>query len=449
MRFTKITASIGPKSESPEMLQKIINAGAGALRLNFSHDTGDVQGARIKAIRKMKRPIAIIADLQGPKHRIGDFCGGSAKITNGSIFTFDNDKKPGDENRVYLSDDDVRAALKVGDRILLNDGKQEFVVTKASKTKVQTKVVRGGTIADKRGFNLPNTMVNRPALTEKDKEDLDYAVKQDIDYIAISFVQRAEDISQVRDFINDRTKKPIKIIAKIERPQALEQIEDIIKESDGIMIARGDLAVEVPYYKVPEISRKLICLCRELNKPVIVATQMMLSMVESEFPTRSEISDVATTSYLRADSTMTSEETTIGKHPAHVIETMAAILENSDKDGVINYCDWAPHEHNTNNAWSQSVVELAHLNNASAIVIFTRGGTNARNISGRRPDIPIVAVCNDEIVANQLCLYRGVFPVYDKKLFRERDADTASARAGINSGYAVIVCDDEITLGRI
>ena len=448
MRFTKITASIGPESEAPKMLRELIDAGASVFRLNFSHDVGGIQGARIERIRKMKMPIAIIADLQGPKNRIGDFKDGSVKLDRDQAFNFDNNPKPGDGSRVHLPDNDVLAALKVGDTILLNDGKQEFKVVKASKSKVQTVVVRGGEIKGKRGFNLPNTEINRPILTDKDRTDLEYAITQDIDYVAVSFVQKPEDVSEVRDFITQRTAKPIKIIAKIERPQALQRIEDIIKNSDGIMIARGDLAVEVPFFKVPEITRKMTRVCRDLNKPIIVATQMLASMTENEFPTRAEISDVATTSYLRADSAMTSEETTIGKYPKTTIETMAAILQNADHDEIYHNYDWTQTMDGIN-AWSKSVAELARLNNAAAIVIFTHTGENARTISSRRPNIPIVAVCQDDIVANQLCLYRGVFPVCDRKLFRERDFDGAAARIGINSGHAVVVDKEAITFARI
>ncbi|MDR2269122.1 MAG: pyruvate kinase [Rickettsiales bacterium] len=448
MRFTKITASIGPATESPKMLGFLSDAGADIFRLNFSHDVGDVQGARIKRIRQLKKNAAIIADLQGPKNRIGDFKNGWAILKEGMNFTFDNNPKDGDESRVYLPDNYILAALKAGDAILLNDGKQELKVIKSGKTKVLAKIVRGGKVAGKRGFNLPNTEIRRPVLTEKDKADLKYAVSKDIDYVAVSFVQRPEDISEVRDFITGHTAKPIKIIAKIERPAALAQIQDIIKNSDGIMIARGDLAVEVPFYKVPEISRRLIKLCRDLNRPIIMATQMLATMVENEFPTRAEISDVATASYLRADSAMTSEETTVGKHPKAAIETMAAILKNADLDGIYNRYDWTPTNDN-NNAWSKSVVELARLNKAAAIVIFTHTGENARNVSSRRPDIPIVAVCRDEIIANQLCLFRGVIPLADRKLFRERDYDGAAARAGINSGRAVIVDKDSISLASI
>jgi pyruvate kinase len=277
---------------------------------------------------------------------------------------------------------------------------------------------------------------------------LAYALTQDIDYVAISFVQKPEDVIEVREFITQRTDKPIKIISKIERPQALARIDDIIKNSDGIMVARGDLAVEVPFYKVPEITRNLIRKCRYMNKPIIVATQMLASMIENEFPTRAEISDVANAAYLRADSTMTSEETTIGINPPHVIDTMAKILENADEDEVHNHYNGGIKSYH-DNAWSKSVVDLAELNSAVAIVVFTHGGTNARTISSRCPDLPIVAVCGDKIIADQLCLHRGIFPVLDAKLLNDQDYATAVAKIGINNGPVVIICDDKITLGRV
>ena len=448
MRATKITASIGPASESQDKLRKLAEAGAAVFRLNFSHDVGAVQAERIRRIRALKAPAAIIADLQGPKHRIGDFANGTATLKEGAHFTLDNIDKPGDNNRVHLPHPDIMAALKAGDAILLNDGREELKVVKAGKYKVQTIVVRGGAISGRRGINLPNTEIETDILTKKDKTDLAFALRHDIDFVAVSFVQRAEDKDMVRDSIMRRTTRPVRVIAKIERPQAVEKIRDIILASDGIMIARGDLAVEVPFYKVPEITRKIIRLCRDLNRPVITATQMMLSMTDSEFPTRAEISDVASAAYLRSDSVMTSDETTIGKHPVLTIETMRKILENADFDGIYNHYDWTPCADRAN-AWSKSVVELANLNDASAIVVFSRTGTNAREIASRRPDIPIVAVTTESITANQLCLSRGVIPILDKKLFRERDFDNAAAAAGINSGRAVVVDGLEIRLERI
>ena len=253
-------------------------------------------------------------------------------------------------------------------------------------------------------------------------------------------------VAEVRDFITARTSHPIKIIAKIERPNAVARIAEIAAVADGIMIARGDLAVEVPFEQVPAISRHIIRECRKLNRPVIMATQMLGTMVNSEFPTRAEISDVANAAYLRADSTMTSEETTIGINPVNVIETMNRILSYSDSDAIANPYDWSRVENVPENDWSRSVASMAYLNRAAAIVVFARDTDIATQISCRKPDIPIVAVCDEKYVANQLCLLRGVFPLYDTDLFAQRDAFNSAHKFGVTDGKIVIVDGDKISL---
>ncbi|MCL2331509.1 MAG: pyruvate kinase [Proteobacteria bacterium] len=454
-KLTKITASIGPKSEDYATLKQMIEIGVAACRLNFSHDTGEVQGAKFNTIRRIAseigRPVAIIADMQGPKHRIGDFANGAhPELAPGAEFVLDNDPAPGDATRVYLPDDDVLQSLRVGERVLLNDGKLELEVTASHLTphasRVTTRVVRGGEIWDKRGFNLPDTTVATSVLTDKDRADLEYALTKNPDYVAISFVQKPEDIAQTRDFITARTNAPVKIVAKIERPQAVARIEEIAAAADAIMVARGDLAVEMPYWQIPAVQRRLIRVCRRLNRPVIIATQMLASMAHSEFPMRAEISDVATAAYLRADSTMTSEETTIGDNPIAVTDTMAKILAYADEDSVENTYDWSRVENIPENDWSRSVASMAYLNKATAIVVFDRDGEVTTQISCRRPDMPIVAVCNTAIVANQLCLCRGVFPIYDEKIYGQRDTAAALAIAEIPRGKTVVVDGDGISL---
>ena len=450
-RFTKITASIGPNCESRDVLTKMIKAGVNVCRLNFSHDTGDVQGAKIDLIRDVARglnkSVAVLIDIQGPKHRIGNFeTENHYPLKIGQKFILDSDPTPGNETRVQLPDADVMKSLNIGDRVLLNDGKIELKVDAVFDDKIETTVVRGDEIWSRRGFNLPDTDINTEILTPKDKADLEYAITKNPDYVALSFVQRAEDIAFVRDFINARTSHPIKIIAKIERPNAVERIVDIATAADGIMIARGDLAVELPFEQVPAVSRQIIRECRKLNRPVIMATQMLSSMVHSEFPTRAEISDVANAAYLRADSTMTSEETTIGDNPVNVIETMNKILSFSDGDAIANPFDWSRIDNVPENDWSRSVSSMAYLNKAVAIVVFARDTEIATQISCRRPDIPIVAVCGDETVANQLALLRGVFPLCDEYLYAQRDAFNAARQFGIGIGKLVIVDDDKISL---
>ncbi len=453
-RFTKITASIGPNCESREILTQMISAGVNVCRLNFSHDTGNVQGAKIDLIRdvahKLGKPVAIMVDIQGPKHRIGAFeTENHYPLKVGQKFILDSDPTPGDGTRVHLPDTDVMKSLNIGDRILLNDGKIELKVDAVFDDKIETTVVRGDEIWSRRGFNLPDTDVDTEILTAKDRADLEYAITKNPEYIAVSFVQRAEDIAFVRDFISQRTSQPIKIIAKIERPNAVKRISDIATAADGIMIARGDLAIEVPFETVPAISRHIIRECRKLNRPVIMATQMLSSMVHSEFPTRAEISDVATAAYLRADSTMTSEETTIGDNPVNVIETMDKILSYSDMDTVANPYDWSRLDNTPENDWSRSVSSMAHLNRAVAIVVFARDTESVTQIACRRPDIPIIAVCGQEYVANQLNLLRGVFPLFDEYLFGQRLAFESVRKFGIGYGKLVIVDEDKVSLRTI
>ncbi|MBN1324911.1 MAG: pyruvate kinase [Alphaproteobacteria bacterium] len=450
-KFTKITASIGPNSESKKVLKKMIEGGVNVCRLNFSHDTGDVQGKKIDMIREISaevgRPVAILADLQGPKHRIGNFeTEDRYPLKVGQKFILDNDSALGNSDRVQLPDEDVLRSLKIGERVLLNDGKIELKIEKISKNSVETSVIRGDEIWSRRGFNLPDTEVETSVLTKKDREDLEYVLTKNPDWVAISFVQKPEDVEEVRDFITSHTSHPVKILSKIERPNAVERIVEIASVSDGIMIARGDLAVEIPFEQVPAISRRIIRECRKLNKPVIMATQMLGSMVNSEFPLRAEISDVASAAYLRVDSTMTSEETTIGDNPINVIETMSKILTYADKDAIDNPYDWSRVENIPENDWSRSVASMAYLNKASVIVVFARDTIAATQISCRRPDIPIIAVCNEDVVANQLCLSRGIFPICDNQLFGQRDAFNAARSFSINSGKLVIVDEEKISL---
>ena len=450
-RYTKIIASIGPESENPDVLTEMIKSGVNVCRLNFSHDTGEVQGAKIDMIRaiseKLGMPVAIMVDIQGPKHRIGNFeTENHYHLKIGQKFILDSDPTPGNEHRVQLPDMDVIHSLSVGDNVLLNDGKIQLRVDAVFDDSVETTVIRGDEIWSRRGFNLPDTDINTEILTPKDKADIEYVITKNPDWIAVSFVQRAEDIAFVRDFIAQRTSHPIKIVAKIERPNAVERITDIALAADGIMIARGDLAVELPFEQVPAIARKIIRECRKLNRPVIMATQMLSSMVNSEFPTRAEVSDVANAAYLMVDATMTSEETTIGNNPVNVINTMAKILDYTDTDAIANPYDWARIDNLPENDWSRSVSSMAYLNKASAIVVFARDINSVMQISSRRPDIPIVAVCGEQLVANQLALVRGVFSIFDEYLFAQRLAFESVHKFGISVGKLVIVDDDKVSL---
>ncbi len=438
MKLTKILASIGPSSEN--MLEKLVDAGMNAIRLNFSHDTHEAQKKKILAIREISKrrgiPIAVVADLQGPKHRIGDFIGGDKGkkyiLKVGQKFILDSNPKLGDDKRVCLPDSDVMKALSVGARVLLNDGKMELIVRKKLKDSVETEVVRGDEIWDRRAFNIPNAEIDTPILTEKDKDDLLFALKCGVDWVAVSFVQKAEDIDFVREFITKNSREHIRIISKIERPQAVERLESIINTSDGVMIARGDLAVEMPYEKVPVIQRQIIRLCRQKNKPVIVATQMMDAMIENLFPTRAEVSDVATACYQKTDATMLSGETTMGKYPLETVQAMAKILEESEMDQIENDCSSESGEPciEPESALAESIVDMAILNEAVAIVVFSGSGDTARELSARRSMIPIIAICKIELYANQLSISNGVVPIFDDKTVKgQKYENIASAYA--------------------
>jgi pyruvate kinase len=394
--------------------------------MNFSHDTQEVQGAKIDNVRKISkklgRPMAVLADLQGPKHRIGDFKDGQISGINkkyplkvGQKFILDSDPTPGDENRVHMPDPDVLKSIKVGDRVLVNDGKIELKVVSKKKddSAIETEVIRGNEIWDRRGFNLPDTEIKMSVLTKKDRSDLDYALTKNPDFVAISFVQKAEDVIEAREYITARTKRPIKIISKLERPQVVgERLEAIVEASDVIMVARGDLAVEMPFELVPAAQRRMIRLCRAKNKPVIVATQMLGSMEKQLFPTRAEVSDIATAGYLFTDSTMTSEETSMGEYPVETTAAMGRILKATEDDILENDLDESDGDvMNDANSKFDTIIGYAESEDVAAVVSLDEDGEQTRKLSARRSYLPIISISSEDIIANQLCLSRGVFPV--------------------------------------
>ncbi len=451
-KLTKIVASIGPAS--CDRIEELVEHGMDVCRLNFSHDAHEFHGQNIDKIRavskKIGKPIAIMADMQGPKHRIGDFVGGADgkkyKLVPGQKFILDLDPKLGDETRVQLPDPDVMEALVPGTRVLLNDGKMELLVTKKMDKSVETTVVRGDDIWDRRAFNIPNAEINTSVLTEKDKKDLVYALSKNVDLIAVSFVQKASDIAEVREFIKQHTDRPVLIIAKLERPQAVERLESIIDACDGAMVARGDLGVEIPYEQVPVVQRQMIRMCRQKNKPIIVATQMMEGMTHALYPTRAEVSDVATASYQKTDATMLSMETTMGDYPIETVDAMARILASAEWDQIENSCEsesGVP-DISDESSLSESIAYMAELNDAKAIVVFSDSGKSARELSARRSMIPIIAVCDEEIIANQLCLSHAVIPVFDASVIKGQKyesvaSDIAQKLGVVKSGDHIVV----------
>uniref|UniRef100_UPI0035946E3F pyruvate kinase n=1 Tax=Aestuariivirga sp. TaxID=2650926 RepID=UPI0035946E3F len=314
-RNVKIVATLGPASSSPEMLEKLFLAGVDVFRINMSHTQHDLlrqlHGDIRRVEAKLKRPIGILADLQGPKIRIGTFDGKEALIKAGDTFVFDTDKTPGDATRVHLPHPEIFASAQAGDFLLLNDGRLRVEITKAEPEKLTTKVVFGGTISDRKGVNLPDTVIPIPALTEKDRADLEAAAAIGVDWIALSFVQRADDVAEARKLIAGRAG----VMAKIEKPAALPVLDEILEIADGLMVARGDLGVELPLETVPGKQKLITRAARRVGKPVIVATQMLESMIVEPVPTRAEVSDVATAVYEGADAIMLSAESATGAWP--------------------------------------------------------------------------------------------------------------------------------------
>ncbi|MBN2676229.1 MAG: pyruvate kinase [Alphaproteobacteria bacterium] len=410
--FTKIMSSIGPASEDPKMLEKLLKAGVDVCRMNFSHDIHENHKVRYNHIRalskKLKRPIAIVADLQGAKHRIGTFKEDKVTIKPGQKFTLYLKKIDGDKNGVTLPHKEVFESLKKGSTILIDDGRVALKAEKVSKNEIETKVVYGTELSERKGFNIPDTILKMSALTPKDRKDLDFALKLGVDYVALSFVQTVEDVLEARKIIGDKAK----IIVKVEKPSACDDIENITRACDVIMVARGDLAIETSPSQIPVLQRKIIETCRRLGKPVILATDVFDSMTKKPMPTRAELNDCGTAVYLGADAIMTSGETAAGNYPEEVVKMMAKVIE--DVENSENYRDNLNPRHTdlieftTDEALALSSADITDLVGAKAIVAFTHSGNMARKISAYRPEVPVIALTTNPKVANQLNMAYGV-----------------------------------------
>lgn len=421
---TKIVATIGPATANEEMIEKLFHAGVNMFRINFSHGDHETHGQVVDIIRKIeercKRPIAILADLQGPKFRVGQFEGGEAAIDIGQKFTFDKNKAPGTSERVFLPHDDVIAALKVGEKILLDDGRVRMIVREKKSDAIVCEVLAGKVLKDRKGFNLPNTNLPVSALTEKDRVDLDFALKKEVDWVALSFVQKPDDVAEAKKIIQGRAA----LIAKIEKPNAVKAIDSIIEISDGIMLARGDLGVEMPPESVPPIQKRLIRLCRAQAKPIIVATQMLESMTEAPAPTRAEASDVATAVYEASDAVMLSAETTTGAYPVEAVEMMAKIATTIEEDEAyqrMRDADPLDSDHTSSDAITFAAKDVADTIGAALIVTYTTSGSTTLRTARIRPNVPILALTSHLKTARRLALSFGVYPFWakDVKSFRK------------------------------
>lgn len=413
-RQTKIVATLGPASREKAMIRALFEAGVDMFRLNFSHGKHADHAKSVAAIRavekEFKRPIAIMADLQGPKLRIGEFKEGFIQLQEGQSFRFDLDKALGDKKRVRLPHPDVLKILKKGDDILLDDGKVRARVTKKGPDYLDTKIMEGLYLSDHKGFNLPNVIVPVPALTAKDKKDMKAALDMGVDWIAQSFVQRPEDVIEAKKLIKGRAA----LLVKLEKPAAISCLPDLIELADGFMLARGDLGVEIPPEDVPSTQKNVVRMVRASGKPIIVATQMMESMIKNARPTRAEASDVATAVYDGADAVMLSAETAVGDYPIKAVQIMARICERTESDE--NYYEIADaNRPDTIGSSPDSITTAAHFVaqdiGARAIVTYTMSGSTALRAARQRPEVPILCLTPSQSTARRLAVSYGVNPV--------------------------------------
>lgn len=424
MRKTKIICTLGPAVDSDERITQIINAGMDCARLNFSHGTHEEQEVRLNRVRRiageLNRHIPILLDTKGPEIRLKDFEGGSVIVEKGSLFTFDTDKEtPGTKERIGLTYDKLAKNVEVGTRILVDDGKIDLKVTAIKGSKVICKVVTGGKLSNHKSINIPNIEIPMPYLNDVDKSDLLFGIEHNVEYIAASFVRCADDLKKLRKFLKDNGGQDIKIISKIENGQGINNFDEILELSDGIMVARGDMGVEINFEKIPAIQKMMIEKCNREGKIVVTATQMLESMTENPRPTRAEVSDVANAIYDGTTVIMLSGESAAGRHPVEAVRTMANIAVNAEN--TINYYEKyvdssADMEPNLKNAICASAYNAAKYLDAKAIVVLTRSGATANILSRFHPECPVIAATISERGRNQLNLVWGITPVAAENL---------------------------------
>lgn len=424
MRKTKIICTLGPAVDSDERITQIINAGMDCARLNFSHGTHEEQEVRLNRVRRiageLNRHIPILLDTKGPEIRLKDFEGGSVIVEKGSLFTFDTDKEtPGTKERIGLTYDKLAKNVEVGTRILVDDGKIDLKVTAIKGSKVICKVVTGGKLSNHKSINIPNVEIPMLYLNDVDKSDLLFGIEHNVEYIAASFVRCADDLKKLRKFLKDNGGQDIKIISKIENGQGINNFDEILELSDGIMVARGDMGVEINFEKIPAIQKMMIEKCNREGKIVVTATQMLESMTENPRPTRAEVSDVANAIYDGTTVIMLSGESAAGRHPVEAVRTMANIAVNAEN--TINYYEKyvdssADMEPNLKNAICASAYNAAKYLDAKAIVVLTRSGATANILSRFHPECPVIAATISERGRNQLNLVWGITPVAAENL---------------------------------
>ncbi len=416
-RSAKILATLGPSSSTKEQIKALFDAGADAFRFNFSHGTHEDHQARYEAVRaveaEMGRPISIVMDLQGPKLRVGRFEDDKILLEAGQTFRLDMEDKPGTEKRVTLPHVEIFKAISEGTELLLDDGKIRLTVEKLGKDFAETRVVAGGPLSNSKGVNVPNAVLPLSALTDKDRRDLQYGLDLGADWVALSFVQRPEDVAEARRLIAGRAA----IMVKIEKPAAINHLDQIIEMADGVMVARGDLGVEMPPEDVPGLQKRMIRACRDAGKPVVVATQMLESMISAPSPTRAEASDVATAVYDGADAVMLSAETAAGQYPIEAVSMMDRIIDKVEGGQLYrSYLDayHAEAERTTADAIMMAASGVASTMGAAAIVTYTTTGSTALRAARERPDRPILGLITREATARRLAILWGLSPMVCK-----------------------------------
>lgn len=446
-RATKIVATLGPATATPEKIAALFEAGVDVFRLNFSHGVQADHKARLDIVRALEkttgRPIGIMADLQGPKLRVGTFAGGRVRLADGAPFRLDLDKTPGDAQRASLPHPEVFAALTPDTDLLLDDGNIRLRVEKCDKDFAQTRVINGGNLSDRKGVNVPNAVLLLSPLTPKDRADMAFALDMGADWIALSFVQRPEDVAEARKLIGNRAG----VLVKLEKPAAITKLTEIIELSDSVMVARGDLGVEMPPEDVPPLQRRIVGACRAAGKPVIVATQMLESMVRVPVPTRAEASDVATAVYEGADAVMLSAESASGEYPVEAVKMMDRIIRRVQADPAYFsslHASAATSEHTPSDAISAAAGMVAHTIGAAAIMSYTTSGATALRAARERPDVPVIALTSNLSTARRLAITWGLHCVHTADVSNftdmvQKGTHTARAEGFAEKGERVVI----------
>jgi pyruvate kinase len=449
-RYAKILATLGPASSTLERIQGLFEAGADAFRMNFSHGTHEQHAERYRTVREVERasgrPISVVMDLQGPKLRVGRFEQGRITLVAGERFRLDLERAPGDQHRVSLPHPEIFEAVAPGALLLLDDGKIRLEVTEVGPGRIETTVLAGGTLSDSKGVNLPNAVLPLSPLTDKDRQDLNFGLELGADWVALSFVQRPEDVAEARRLIAGRAA----VMVKVEKPAAVEHLDQIIDLADGIMIARGDLGVEMPPEEVPGLQKRMIRASRDAGKPVVVATQMLESMIKAPAPTRAEASDVATAVYDGADAVMLSAETAAGDYPLEAVAIMDRIITKVERDPLYRtYLDayHAEAQHTAPDAITLAARQVASTMRSAAIVTYTTTGSTALRAARERPDRPILGLISREGTARRLALLWGLHPILCEDVHNIGEMAERACSLAVESGLATRGASLVITAG--